>query len=88
MARGVIFFSLRATSGFRKNVLKVFGDFSFFFLFGRARSRKFDLFACFLVFFAYFSAFFAILVAAEKIRVWREVAINVPEILEIPEFLK
>ena len=31
MARGVIFFSLRATAGFRKNVLKVFGDFSFFF---------------------------------------------------------
>ena len=66
---------------------KFLGTFSFFFLFGRARARKFDLFACF-VFFAYFSAFFAILVAAEKFRVWREVAINVPEILEIPEFLK
>ena len=57
MARGVIFFPLRATAGFRKNVLKVFGDFSFFFLFGHARSRKFDLFACFLAFLRTFLRF-------------------------------
>ena len=57
MARGVIFFSLRATAGFRKNVLKVFGGFSFFFLFGRARSRKFDFFACFLAFLCAFLRF-------------------------------
>ena len=57
MARGVIFFPLRATASFRKNVLKVFGDFSFFFLFGRARSRKLYLFACFLAFLRTFLRF-------------------------------
>ena len=59
MARGVIFFSLRATAGFRKNVLKVFGDFSFFFPI-RTCSLPEIVFVClFSCLFAYFSAFFA-----------------------------
>ena len=73
---------------FARTFLKFFGIFRSFSYSDMLAPGNLICLPVFLFFFSYFSAFFAILVAAEKIRAWREVAINVPEILEIPEFLK